>query len=164
MRSRGDGSLRILLDTSYFLPVFGIRVKGLDEKVLLALRDYALEGRIQLYYPSFMWLELLPKVYREARKRGLGRDVDAIIRRAVLAIVHAEYLHPVSPDHAAILVAWKLKLMGHEDMIDNMIFGVASSNKMILLSMDKELKNIADRLGGVKVFDHNMLLKLLEEG
>ena len=48
------GRIKVLLDTSYFLPVFGIAVKGLEVGDLLAIRRHALQGTISLYYASFM--------------------------------------------------------------------------------------------------------------
>ena len=64
------GPVRALLDTSYFLPVFGAAVEGLEPSGLLAIRRYALRGKLELYYAEVMRLELVPKVHREAQRRG----------------------------------------------------------------------------------------------
>lgn len=156
------GRIKVLLDTSYFLPVFGIAVKGLEVGDLLAIRRHALQGTISLYYASFMWLELLPKVYREARKRGV--DVENIVEKAVKSILKADYLKPVDADEHALMTAYKMRCLGHRDMIDNLLYGIASSKDMILVTMDVTLVDFLKKhgLSEAKVMSHKELLTMLE--
>ena len=71
----GSGApVRALLDTTYFLPAFGIAVRCLEPGSLLELRRLALRGAVELYYADFMWLELMPNVVREASNRGVDAE------------------------------------------------------------------------------------------
>ncbi len=156
--------MRALLDTSYFLPVFGIAVMGLEPESLLELRRLALRGAVELYYADFMWLELIPKVVREASKRGV--DASRIVEEGVRLITGSSYLRPVSPGRRAVLEALRLRLMGHRDMVDNLLYGVAVEEDMLLVTMDSALRRLVESLDppGARVLSHVELLGLLGGG
>ncbi|BES80480.1 PIN domain-containing protein [Pyrodictium abyssi] len=158
------GPVRALLDTSYFLPVFGVAVEGLEPSDLLAIRRYALRGKLELYYAEVMWLELVPKVYREAQRRGY--NADAIVEQGAKSIMKASYLKRALVDWKAVRIAYEMRRLGHRDMIDNMLYGIASSQGLVLVTMDRALAGLArDRAaGGAKILDHNELLKMLQDG
>ncbi len=150
--------LRVLLDTTYFLPVFGVAVKGLDPKDLDRLRQYALQGKVEIYYTDLMWLELIPKLYREAEKKGI--DLEPILRRGVHAITSADYLRKAEVTWRAIVTAFLLRRQGHRDMIDNFIYGIAEAEGLTLITMDKTLRDLARDRGAIKA---TSLHELLEE-
>ena len=58
-----SGKLRIILDSTYLLPIVGIGVEDVDEALLLLkrLRD---EDKAEYYYSPFSLLEILGKLSR----------------------------------------------------------------------------------------------------
>ena len=58
----------VILDTSYLLPLFGVKVEGIDENILFELSNQG----INLFYPKLLIIELIAKIGREAAKRGLS--------------------------------------------------------------------------------------------
>jgi len=155
--------VRALLDTTYFLPVFGVAVEGLEPGVLLELRRHALQGRLELHYADVMWLELIPKVVREARRRGFSPD--ALIEKGAKAITRASYLRRAGVDWEAVRVAYELRKHGHRDMVDNMLYGIASSQNLVLVTMDRALAAAAARAGAgrAEILSHEELLRRLQE-
>ncbi len=61
MNSSKSRVVKILLDTTYLLPVVGIDVEGI-ERPLTILKKLREEGKIEIYYTSFSILEILGKL------------------------------------------------------------------------------------------------------
>ncbi len=64
---------RILLDTTYLLPIVGINVKGIDE-VLIALSRMRRRFKAEFYYTQYNIIEILGKLSR------LNYDEDTVMR------------------------------------------------------------------------------------
>ncbi len=129
--------MKVVVDTTYLLPVFGISVKGLSDDDLLLLRKLSLEGIVRLYLVPVIWIELLGKVYREARKHRVD---SRRIKLAVKSLYNPRFYKWVKPGYRAIMLAYKLRELGHRDNIDNILYATATTRKMLFLSMDEELK------------------------
>lgn len=153
-------SLAVLLDSTYLLPVFGIEVKGISSEDMLKLRSLALRGLIRIYYSPISILEVVSKVAREARRKGEGpspEEIEAIIQ----AIEDAEYLEPLHPNSRAYALAYKMKLLGHSDMIDNLLYATASMQKLVFVTLDEKLRNFIQNHGieGASLISHSELLE-----
>lgn len=49
-------SIEVLLDTTYLLPTFGVRVRGLDDGMLSKLRELGLSERVRYYCSPVVWI------------------------------------------------------------------------------------------------------------
>ena len=67
-----------------------------------------------------MWLELVPKVYREAQRREF--NADAIVGQGAKSIMKAGYLKRALVDRKAARIAHEMRRLGHRDMIDDMLW------------------------------------------
>ena len=77
----------------------------------------------------------------------------------------ASYLKRVLVDWKAVMVAYETRRPGHRDMIDSMLYGIASSQGLVLVTMDRALAGLArDRAArGAEILDHSGLLKMLQD-
>ena len=115
--------LKVLLDSTYILPAFGIAVKGLSRTDLEELERLRVEEIVEYHFTPLIWVEVVPKVLREYSSRGLGIDVS-MFEKVLLALENTA--KPVDPGSLAIAIAAKLRALGHRDMVYNMLYGVAS--------------------------------------
>jgi len=151
----------VLLDSTYLLPSFGIEVEGLSDGHIRALREAWLRGLVRFYCLSVVWVEVIGKVCREARKSGLeiGDVVDTAIRSLLGSGVY-EWIDP-APD--AIKLAFKLRLAGHKDIIDNLLYATSITRNTVFLTMDEALKDFLVKHGFSveNLMDHEQLLRRL---
>ncbi len=164
-RGHGAGSpspLPLLLDSTYLLPVFGVEVEGVSASDLLKLRSLALTGRIELYYSPFSLIEVVSKVAREAQRSKVRLSREDI-KSIVDLIEGASYLRPVYPDSRAYALAYEMKMLGHRDMIDCILYATATVHGFTFLTMDSELKEFVGRHGlrGSEIIDHRGVLARL---
>ncbi len=132
---------RLVLDTTYLLPFFGVAVRGVDERRIAALRR-----RHELFYPVLMLPELWAKVLREAERRGiLGVPAQAI--EGLQALLAQADVRLAEPTPRQLLVAAELRLAGHRDLFDCLGYGCAVAIGGKFLSEDKSLKRFLERLG-----------------
>lgn len=160
-KSGSDNRLHILLDSTYLLPVFGIEVEGVTGSDLLELRSLALEGKIKIYYSPVSFIEVVSKIARESQRRRQGpkpHEIKAIIK----IIEQSDYLEAIHPNPQAYSIAYEMKLLGHGDMIDNILYATASTRKLIFLTLDRKLKNFIKQqnLEITKILTHSELFKI----
>lgn len=153
-------TLKVVVDTTYLLPIFGIGVKGLTDEDLLLLRKLSLEGTIKLYLVPVIWSELLGKVYREASKYKVD---DKRTSFAIKSLYNPRFYKWIKPGYKAIKLAYKMRKLGHRDNIDNILYATALTRNMMFLSMDQELKEFLDKveLPQDNVITHKDLFNLL---
>ena len=137
-RKAGAEPIAVLLDSTYLLPAFGISVRGLDEGDLLTLRDLAIRGLIKLYYSPISWLEVIPKVAREAKKKRIELGPEEVLE-TISAFADASYIDELLPDTPAYSLAYSLRLLGRRDMIDNILYATATSKSTMFLTIDRKL-------------------------
>jgi len=136
--------VRVLLDSTYVLPAFGIAVRELSREDLLKLEELRRCGAVEYCYSNVMWVEVVPKVVKEHLRNGRSLDFR-LVERAVEAL--HELFSEVEPGPRAICEAFKLRSLGHVDMVDNILYGIAIENDMHLLSMDCHLREFLKRHG-----------------
>ena len=60
-------ALKVLLDSTYLLPSFGIEVKGLSDEHIRALRGAWSRGLVRFYCLSAAWVEVISSAGRSSR-------------------------------------------------------------------------------------------------
>ena len=151
----------VLLDTTYLLPSFGIEVEGLSDEHIRALREAWSKGLVRFYCLSVVWIEVIGKVCREARK--LGVEVGDVVDLAIRSLLESGVYNWVSPTPDAIRLAFRLRLIGHRDIIDNLLYATSITRDMIFLTTDEALRAFLIRhgLGVENLMDHEQLLRKL---
>lgn len=137
---------RLLLDTTYLLPLFGIDVKLPRFEELL---PRLLEGFDTLYNPISLveakWLILRLMRRNKSRAEGL---LEAY-RRGLKALQFDERVKPTALTEPEVEeIADRLLVeAGLRDYFDRLIYASAIVNDALLLTEDKELREIAS-MGG----------------
>ncbi len=159
-KNGANKGLAILLDSTYLLPVFGVEVKEISEEVLSKIRSLALRGLIETYYSPISLIEITSKVARETIKRGRGLKPEEV-EYTIRVIEESEYLKPIYPNPQAYSLAYKMKLLGHKDMIDNLLYATATVYKLTFITIDQKLKNFIQhhKIEGTNILSHNELLQ-----
>ncbi|MBS7641482.1 MAG: hypothetical protein QXN24_01930 [Candidatus Bathyarchaeia archaeon] len=130
--------LRVLLDSTYILPSFGIEVEGLSIDHIIRLRDAGVKGKVKFYCLSVVWVEVIGKLCREMEH--LKEDIDDVIEVAVRSLLESGFYEWLTPTSNAIKMAFKLRMLGHKDNVDNLLYATSIENNMLLLTMDEEFK------------------------
>lgn len=156
--------LRVLLDSTYLLPSFGIEVEGLRDEHIVQLREAAVKGRAEFYCLTPVWVEVIGKVCREAQR--LKPDFEGVIDVAVKSLLQSGLYKWVEPTPEAVKLAFRLRLLGHRDVIDNLLYATSVTSNMVLLTMDRDLKNflLKQGYGTGNLMNHIQLLSRLGTG
>ncbi|MBS7612517.1 hypothetical protein KEJ27_10040 [Candidatus Bathyarchaeota archaeon] len=161
-KSRTNSSaINVLLDSTYVLPSFGIEVEGLTVEHIARLREAGVKGRVKFHCLSVIWVEVIGKICRE--KERLGTDIDHVIEIAVKSLLESGFYNWLTPTSEAVKLAFKLRMLGHRDNIDNLIYATSAESNMLLLTMDEDFKKFLSQ-NNFKVnnlVDHESLLKKL---
>lgn len=156
-------NLKVLLDSTYILPSFGVEVEGLSDEHLLQLRQARVAGKIKFYCLSAVWVEVLGKVCRESKR--LKVDIKDVVEIATMSLLESGFYEWIQPSSNAIKLAFELRMLGHKDNIDNLLYATSITNGMIFLTMDDELKEFLFKHGYEtnNLMNHISLLNKLEE-
>ncbi|MCX8182777.1 MAG: hypothetical protein N3D12_06635, partial [Candidatus Methanomethyliaceae archaeon] len=76
--------LRVLLDSTYILPSFGVEVEGLSIEHIALLREAGVKGKVKFLCLPVVWVEVIGKICRERER--LREDIDDIIDVAVKSL------------------------------------------------------------------------------
>ncbi len=120
---------RLLLDTSFLLPVLGFET---SRRVMRALPSLA---RYELYYNEISLLEALWKIVKILRDKP-PNDIERVVE-GVQAIIDTMTNAPLTSD--TIRQAIYMYMMGHRDMIDNILYSIALTHDLVLLTVDNDL-------------------------
>ena len=128
---------KILLDSTYLLPIVGIAVKDVEEILKVLERLYRADA-IELYYTHFNILEIMGKLSRtwyevETVKMGL-RSIMENFRQA-------------SPTYQSYVKALQLKSIGFRDLIDLLLYTTSVDNGLQLLTRDRKLWEFVKKTG-----------------
>ena len=136
--------LRVVVDSTYLLPVFGIGVKGLSDEDILELRRLAVEGVVEFYCVSVVWSELIGKVCREMEKHGVSVEGLGL---AIKSLFNPRFYRWIKPGPKSVMLAFKIRSLGHVDNIDNILYATAYTRKMLFMSMDVEFRKFLEKKG-----------------
>jgi len=132
-----SGKIRILLDTTYILPIVGIDVEDI-EKVIVLLKKIRDKGVAEFYYTQFNILEIIGK---------LGRiDFDKDRVELGLISIKEEFIE-VKPSLKAWLKALELRRKGFRDIIDLLLYTTSLTNNILFLTRDIELIKFLEDIG-----------------
>lgn len=158
-------TINVLLDSTYILPSFGIKVEGLSTDHLIRLREAGIKGKVKFHCLSAVWVEVIGKVHRERERLAKGNisNIDAIIDLAVRSLLESGFYVWLTPTTNAVKLAFKLRSLGHKDNIDNLLYATSVTTNMLLLTMDEDLKDFLSKnnLKTDVIVNHEELLKTL---
>ncbi len=156
-----SSAIKVLLDSTYILPSFGVEVDGLSAEHVAQLREAAVKGKVRFCCLSVAWVEVIGKICRE--KERLRKDIDDIVDIAVKSLMKSGFYEWLMPTMDAVKLAFKLRMLGHRDNIDNLLYATSAVNGMQLLTMDEDLKNflLKNNFKVSSLINHENLLKML---
>ncbi len=137
----------LVLDTTYALPLFGIDVEELassksGESLLEHLWNRGIPG-FDLVLPTTCLLEILFKLNREYKKQ---RDASILARYEIgfPTVRESKVVRLLDPltSPACVAIVTKIRLAGHEDLLDGLIASCAISKKGALLTEDDDLVKV----------------------
>jgi predicted nucleic acid-binding protein len=128
-----EAAPKILLDTSFLLPTLGISVSGATVKGIRTLA----ETEIEIYYSHFSILESLWVAARTIEGKTFDHEIFGLGLRS---IVEGRKYRRVEEDSEIFNEALRLYRLGHKDMIDNMLYASAARLRLLLLTLDDELR------------------------
>lgn len=133
-RKNSPDNKRILLDTSFLLPILGFET---SRRVMNAFHRL---GSYELYYNDISILEALWKIVKviEGRKDQVSRIVEGL--RAV-----RDTMKYAPIDGEAAANALYMYNLGHRDVIDNLLYSISLSGRLKLLTIDEELAEFVEK-------------------
>ena len=135
---------RILLDTSFILPSFGIHLGRRVDQALERLRE--LEEKITPYYSTFNLLEAMLVIIREVRRNRVSvEQAIQMLNNGVLNVTLG--LTKIEEPYLIYSKAFELYSKGHRDIIDDILVALALENKVKLLTLDRKLRKFLSNIG-----------------
>ncbi len=132
--------LEVLLDTSFLLPTLGIDV---GEEVPASLKKLA-EIKAELYYSRFNILESLWVSARLTKSPAFNMERFS---HGLRSIIEGGKYGKVEEDSETFKEALRLHMLGHKDMIDNILYATSCNLNLKLLTIDMELKQFIHEKG-----------------
>ena len=135
--SSSESKIRILLDTTYLLPIVGVDVEGVRETLEALEKLYRL-GRVEIYYTPFNMLELVGKLSRiNYDKRRVELGLKSI----------REAFRVTQPTSAGYLRALELRRKGFKDTIDLLLYTTSRTRMLRFLTRDAKLIDFLENVG-----------------
>lgn len=138
-RKGSRANSRVLLDTSFLLPILGFET---SDSVMRAFQKL---GSYELYYNEISILEALWKIVKVVR--GVEEELSRI-EEGITAI--RETMKHASINGEAVKNAIYMYKLGHRDMVDNILYSITLSNKLKLLTVDWDLIEFVEKHGLAK--------------
>jgi len=135
-----QAALRVLLDTSFLLPSLGIHVGEEVSKGLKGLADI----RAEIYYSHFSVLESLWVAARLSTSATFDKE---IFSTGLRSIIEGNRYRKVEENSKTFNNALRLYMLGHKDMVDNILYASSSHLNLKLLTLDNELKGFIRERG-----------------
>ena len=127
--------MRLLLDTTYLLPIIGISIRGLPEDALIKL----IKGGHQISISDVTIFELSAK---GAKYIATGSLTAERVSRGIRAIVYDDRILRIPiHDTTILLTAFKLR-KSLSDFIDCLILSSAINRSDILVTEDEDIQNL----------------------
>jgi len=124
--------LKVLLDTSFVLPSFGIET---GREVLEGLKRLV-NVKAEIYYSTFSILESLWVATRLSKGRTFDADRFDLGLRSIL---ESGKYREVREDAVTFNEALRLRTLGHNDMVDNILYASSVAFNLKFLTLDDEL-------------------------
>jgi len=127
-RRNSSTNNRILLDTSFLLPILGFETSNEIMKAFHKLSLY------ELYYSDISLLEALWKIAKTIKG---SKEEIARIKEGIKAL--RSTAKQVNIEEEAVENTINMYKLGHKDIIDNLLYSIAKTGKLKLLTVDKSL-------------------------
>jgi len=126
---RRSRTLKLLLDSTYLLPIVGVEVEGIENALILLkkLRD---ENIAEYYYTPFNLFEIIGKLSK------LKYDPNRVATG--LTAIEEEF-KLIQPTQKGYLKALALRVKGHRDLIDLLLYTTSQTTNLMLLTRDYTL-------------------------
>ena len=134
---RSSPKPKILLDSTYLLPIVGVKVEGIDD-VLRALAEIWRERKAEFYYTPFNMLEIMGKIAKT--------EYDERIAYLGLSTISDEF-KAIQPTVEGYLKAMELRRKGFKDIIDLLLYTTSLTRNTLFLTRDSELIRYLSNLG-----------------
>jgi len=143
---KSSRKLKLLLDSTYLLPIVGVEVEGIEEALIFLkrLRD---EEKAEYYYTPFNLFEIIGKLSR------LNYDVNRVT--IGLTAIEEEF-KLIQPTRQAYLKALTLQAKGYRDLIDLLLYATSQTSDIIFLTRDYTLIKFLKE-------NHEDISKILDE-
>ena len=143
---KSSRKLKLLLDSTYLLPIVGVEVEGIEEALIFLkrLRD---EEKAEYYYTPFNLFEIIGKLSR------LNYDVNRVT--IGLTAIEEEF-KLIQPTRQAYLKALTLRAKGYRDFIDLLLYTTSQTSDIIFLTRDYTLIKFLKE-------NHEDISKILDE-
>jgi len=144
-----SAKLRILLDSTYILPMLGVEVEGVED-ALTTMGRLRREERARFYYTTFNILESLGKIAR--------LEYDHRVVAAGLSLIEGEF-EQAQPSVAGYLKALELRRGGFRDFIDLLLYATAATRNLLFLTRDRDLISFLERRGedtGIIIYEEDL--------
>jgi len=139
--------LKVLLDTTFILPSLGIDV---GEEVLKGLSKLA-QIKVNIYFSRFSILETLWIAARLSKSPNFNTEIFKLGLRSIL---EGKRYMKVEESSEILDEALRLYMLGHKDMIDNILYATSTNLNLKLLTLDKELKEFIHEKGLMDTLIH----------
>ena len=73
--------------------------------------------------------------------KKLNRDIKDIVKVAVRSLLESGFYTWIQPNSSIVNYAFELRVLGHKDNIDNLLYATSIVNDMIFLTMDLDFKD-----------------------
>ncbi len=132
-----SSKLKVLLDSTYLLPILGIKVEGTDE-ALVTLNKLWKSRILEVYYTPFSILEILGKISRVKYDRNIVRTGLSLINEKF------KLIHPTTEGY---MKALELRSKGFKDLIDLLLYVTSLTQRVKFLTRDDALINFLENQG-----------------
>lgn len=147
--------LKILLDSTYILPIVGVEVEGIN-KALTVLRELRRRKEAKFYYTQFNIIEILSKVAKT------NYDHNIVVKGLSLMEEEFELAYPTVDGY---IKALELKKKGFKDMIDLLLYVTSLTCNLQFLTRDKNLidflKNLNEETGNI-LYEDELIERYLQ--
>ena len=129
---------KILLDTSFLLPFIGFKTDEVVMNCIEKLKEH------EVYYSELSILEALWKITKKIRELSSGQDYNRnniveVVANGIRAI--RRDLNRAEITEEAVKEAIKLYVLGHRDLIDNILYSITITQEDVkFLTIDESLK------------------------
>ncbi|QIW23765.1 PIN domain-containing protein [Sulfolobus sp. S-194] len=135
MEKRLANLSELIVDTSFLLPLVGIRVKGVEINLL--------EGKA-IYYPSLMLTELLAIMFKEAKKLKLSKLPEEAMKGLIYILSNVRLI-PI--EELEIEIIYEILNKGWNDIFDAILYTAYKSTEIPLVTMDKSFYSFLKEKG-----------------
>ncbi|ACP38966.1 conserved hypothetical protein [Sulfolobus islandicus M.14.25] len=135
MEKRLASLSELIVDTSFLLPLVGIKVKG--------IKDELLEGRA-ICYPNLVLTELLAVIFKEAKKLKLDKVPEEAMKGLIYVLSNVKLI-PI--EELEIETIYEILNKGWKDIFDAILYTAYKSTKIPLITMDKSFYNFLKEKG-----------------